>query len=122
MPLSRTPLSYAVAASVAAGAACGSATSPTGTGSSAAPAPRRIVVLGDSLAVSPNRSLNFVSELQARLDGAHPRLDADEPGRQRGYNGRWRSAYGRGADERDWNPRPRARRQRRSSRRHDLDG
>jgi len=34
--------------------------------------PRRIVVLGDSLAVSPNRSQNFVSELQARLDATHP--------------------------------------------------
>jgi acyl-CoA thioesterase-1 len=72
MPSSRTPLSYAVAATVAAGAACGSATSPSGTGSSATPAPRRIVVLGDSLAVSPNRSQNFVSELQARLDATHP--------------------------------------------------
>src|SRR3954467_11380612 len=72
MPSSRTPLSYAVAATVAAGAACGSATSPTGTGSTGAPVPRRIVVLGDSLAVSPNRSQNFVSELQARLYSTPP--------------------------------------------------
>ena len=36
------------------------------------PAPRsggRIVVLGDSLAVSPSRTQNFVAELQKRLDG-----------------------------------------------------
>jgi acyl-CoA thioesterase-1 len=35
-------------------------------------APQRIVVLGDSLAVSPSRALNFPEELQARLEKAHP--------------------------------------------------
>jgi acyl-CoA thioesterase-1 len=32
----------------------------------------RVAVLGDSLAVSPSASQNFVSELQARLTAAHP--------------------------------------------------
>jgi acyl-CoA thioesterase-1 len=36
------------------------------------PAPQRIVVLGDSLAISPSRALNFPEELQARLERAHP--------------------------------------------------
>jgi acyl-CoA thioesterase-1 len=35
-------------------------------------ASRRIVVVGDSLAVSPSRSLNFAAELQAHLQSTHP--------------------------------------------------
>jgi acyl-CoA thioesterase-1 len=50
--------------------ACGSSSAPTAPGP---PAPRnRIVVLGDSLAVSPSPSQNFVTELQARLTSSHP--------------------------------------------------
>lgn len=60
---------------------------------------RRVVVLGDSLAVSPSRSMNFGTELQKRLDAVAPnwiltnmgvtgdttsqgltRFDADVPG------------------------------------------
>ena len=55
--------------------ACGSAATPVSpspvSGASAAP-PRRIVVLGDSLAVSPSRATAFPAVLQQRLDGAHP--------------------------------------------------
>jgi acyl-CoA thioesterase-1 len=48
------------------------AASSAATGDSSAAAPRRIVILGDSLAVSPSHSLNFPAELQARLQGRHP--------------------------------------------------
>lgn len=52
-------------------ASCGegrTATAPGGPASS----PRVIVVLGDSLAVSPSRAESFPAVLQARLDGTHP--------------------------------------------------
>jgi acyl-CoA thioesterase-1 len=48
---------------------------PTPAADSAAPAPPnfgRIVVLGDSLAVSPSRSVNFPAELQRRIDDGQP--------------------------------------------------
>jgi acyl-CoA thioesterase-1 len=51
--------------------ACGSSASPAGP--SEAPAasarPRQVVVLGDSLAVSPSRAESFPAVLQARLSG-----------------------------------------------------
>jgi acyl-CoA thioesterase I len=57
------------------GIACGSATGPvepsTG-GRAAASAIRRIVVLGDSLAVSPTRTDAFPARLQERLDATYP--------------------------------------------------
>lgn len=34
--------------------------------------PQQIVVLGDSLAISPSRESNFAVELQSRLNGTHP--------------------------------------------------
>ena len=55
--------------------ACGSGATPvspsSGAGAAAA-SPRRIVVLGDSLAVSPSKATAFPAVLQQRLDGAHP--------------------------------------------------
>src|SRR4051812_14985006 len=61
---------YCSAAAVAATVSC-CASSP----SAPPPAPAaggRIVVLGDSLAVSPSRGQNFTTDLQGRLDAAHP--------------------------------------------------
>jgi acyl-CoA thioesterase I len=54
--------------------ACGS--QPTAPSSSTA-SPRRIVVLGDSLAVSPTRTQNFTTELQAKLNASHPGWTVD---------------------------------------------
>lgn len=73
MPSARSLyLSFAAALSVA---SCGSDTAspaaPDGTAVTAPPV-RHIVVLGDSLAVSPSRSLSFPAVLQSRLDSAHP--------------------------------------------------
>ena len=68
--MSRVPAGFCCAAAgLIVTAACGSSTpaAPTGPGG----APRRIVVLGDSLAVSPNLALNFTTELQAKLNAAH---------------------------------------------------
>jgi acyl-CoA thioesterase I len=48
--------------------ACGGSSPTTPTTASTG----RIVVLGDSLAVSPSRSQNFVSELQSRINQSHP--------------------------------------------------
>jgi acyl-CoA thioesterase I len=66
---------YTSAAAVLMAVACGSATTPldpsAATRASTAPV-RRIVVFGDSLAVSPNRDLAFPALLQQRLDAAHP--------------------------------------------------
>jgi acyl-CoA thioesterase-1 len=47
--------------------ACGSAISPTGSSESPSKPISRIVVLGDSLAVSPSPEQNFTTELQARI-------------------------------------------------------
>src|SRR6476469_1619174 len=50
----------------------------TATAAAAVPTPststalRRIVILGDSLAVSPSSGTNFAAELQARLAQTHP--------------------------------------------------
>jgi acyl-CoA thioesterase-1 len=67
MPSGRIQV-WCLAAAVSAASACGSqATTPSGVSST----PRRIVVLGDSLAVSPNQSLNFTTELQSKLNAAH---------------------------------------------------
>lgn len=74
MPSARSQLylSFTAALSVA---SCGSDTAspiapdaPAGT----APPVRHVVVLGDSLAVSPSRTLSFPAVLQSRLDAAHP--------------------------------------------------
>ena len=62
----RAAVSYSLATALSTAAAASA--SP-----SASVAPQRIVVLGDSLAVSPSRSLNFTAELQARLQATrHP--------------------------------------------------
>lgn len=58
--------------------ACGSAAAPAtpssiaGVSEPQTSGPRRIVVLGDSLAVSPTKSNAFPALLQQRLDAAHP--------------------------------------------------
>lgn len=46
--------------------------SPAAPTPAPAAAPRQIVVLGDSLAVSPSRAQSFPAVLQSRLDAAHP--------------------------------------------------
>ena len=73
MPPVRSPLYVSLAAALAT-ASCGSDTAPTAPGApvDAAPSGRQIVVLGDSLAVSPSRSQSFPAVLQSRLDSAHP--------------------------------------------------
>jgi acyl-CoA thioesterase-1 len=63
-----TPTRCTVLCSLAA-ALAGPALSSAGA---PAAAPQRIVVLGDSLAVSPSHALNFPVELQARLQKSHP--------------------------------------------------
>jgi acyl-CoA thioesterase-1 len=65
-PLNRASLCCAAAVTLA---ACGSASSATSP-SAGATAPGKIVVLGDSLAVSPSRTDNFAAELQKRIAGA----------------------------------------------------
>jgi len=70
MPRVRAEFCCAAAALIVT-AGCGSSTPAAPTGSGATP-PRRIVVLGDSLAVSPTASQNFTTELQAKLNAAHP--------------------------------------------------
>jgi acyl-CoA thioesterase-1 len=74
MPAARLPLYLSLAAALSV-ASCGSdtatPTAPDGT-AEAAPPVRHIVVLGDSLALSPSRSLSFPAVLQSRLDSAHP--------------------------------------------------
>jgi hypothetical protein len=68
LPRRFAPIWPAVAAALIV-AACESRSVPTApSASSAEPAAvRRIVVLGDSLAVSPSIDLSFPSELQARI-------------------------------------------------------
>jgi acyl-CoA thioesterase-1 len=60
---------WAALASAAILAGCGSKPAPTAPSSAAAgpPAIRRVVVLGDSLAVSPSIDQSFPAELQARI-------------------------------------------------------
>jgi acyl-CoA thioesterase-1 len=69
---SRSHLGFALTTLMA--ASCGAATAPTGPGDTVTAAtPRRdIVVLGDSLAVSPSRAQGFPARLQARLDTSYP--------------------------------------------------
>jgi acyl-CoA thioesterase I len=72
----RVGLCYSLAAMFAATACDSNAapTSPTRAGDEAASAaPGRIVVLGDSLAVSPSRTDNFPAALQRRLDSGNRR-------------------------------------------------
>lgn len=73
MPSARSQLylSFAAALSVACGSDTASPAAPDGTAVTAPPV-RHIVVLGDSLAVSPSRSLSFPAVLQSRLDSVHP--------------------------------------------------
>lgn len=71
MPVPRRQFCYSLAAIAVAAAAC-SDRAPTAPGGTVDPAGRRIVVLGDSLAVSPSRTQNFTTELQARLDATRP--------------------------------------------------
>ena len=73
MPRPRSPFYVSVATAVAA-ASCNSPGRPTSVADAATPAPavRHIVVLGDSLAVSPSRAQSFPAVLQARLGSAHP--------------------------------------------------
>lgn len=68
----RVPRLYVSVATVVAAASCNSTSAPTAPGEAAAAAVRHIVVLGDSLAVSPSRSQGFPAVLQARLDESHP--------------------------------------------------
>ncbi len=65
----RLSVGYSLAAAVLATACIGgkSASSPTAPGSAAA-TPRRAVVLGDSLAVSPSRTEGFPAELERRMN------------------------------------------------------
>jgi acyl-CoA thioesterase-1 len=73
MPPVRPQLYVSLAAALST-ASCGSDAAPTApTPSEAGPAAvRHIVVLGDSLAVSPSRSQSFPAVLQSRLERTHP--------------------------------------------------
>lgn len=69
--LTRRLVPYSLAAAIATATSCGSTAAPAGpSGTATDPAPGRIVVLGDSLAVSPSRSNNFPAGLQRRLNEA----------------------------------------------------
>jgi acyl-CoA thioesterase-1 len=65
------PAAYSLLAAVVV-TGCGSESSPVSPSPGAGAAPRGIVVLGDSLAVSPSRTDAFPAVLQAKLDAAHP--------------------------------------------------
>lgn len=74
MPSARSQLYLSLLAALAT-ASCGSkASTPTAPDAPVGPAPSggQIVVLGDSLAVSPSRSQSFPAVLQARLNAAYP--------------------------------------------------
>jgi acyl-CoA thioesterase-1 len=60
---------WCIVAVAAASVACGSTSSPSAPTTTA---PRTIVVLGDSLAVSPSTAEGFPAVLQQRLNGSHP--------------------------------------------------
>lgn len=67
------PRLYVSLAAALTTASCRSSTTPTAPETrTAEPARRQIVVLGDSLAVSPSLTQSFPAALQARLDAAHP--------------------------------------------------
>jgi acyl-CoA thioesterase I len=66
---------YGTVAAAVATLACGAAKGPVAPSAGAdpgAPAARRIVVLGDSLAVSPSKATAFPARLQERLAATHP--------------------------------------------------
>jgi acyl-CoA thioesterase-1 len=69
---SRLQLGYSLAILMT--ASCGTATAPTRPSETATEANsrREIVVLGDSLAISPSRAQSFPARLQARLDTSYP--------------------------------------------------
>ena len=69
----RFQLSCFLLALALAATSCGRSASPTAPGTTTPEASRRtIVVLGDSLAVSPSRTESFPAILQSRLTAAHP--------------------------------------------------
>ena len=70
--LRHTSVAFWLSVAAASAAACGSARVPNVPSPGAGAAPRNIVVLGDSLAVSPSRADAFPAVLQQRLDAAHP--------------------------------------------------
>jgi acyl-CoA thioesterase-1 len=76
MALSRLPSFSAVLSplTLVMAAACGTGSAPTApAGALDASSPRRdVVVLGDSLAVSPSRAQSFPAKLQSRLESSHP--------------------------------------------------
>ena len=61
-----------IAAAVLAAVGCGSGGAPMAPSPGAAPSPRAIVVLGDSLAVSPSPTDAFPAVLQSKLNATHP--------------------------------------------------
>ena len=68
---------------MAAVASCGASSAPaapTGSAPGELAAVRKVVVLGDSLAVSPSRTLNFPAELQERLDAVGLRWSVHNAG------------------------------------------
>ncbi len=70
----RVGVCYSLAAVVAA-TSCASAEAPTAPSAASNPGPARggvVVVLGDSLAVSPSRAEGFPAELQRRLEATGP--------------------------------------------------
>lgn len=65
----RSPLFFAAAALASViSVACGSSTSPAAPSSPGDAPLRRVVVLGDSLAVSPSPTASFPAQLQTRID------------------------------------------------------
>jgi acyl-CoA thioesterase-1 len=63
---------YSLAAVVSATACFGGSSPSSPTASDAAATPRRAVVLGDSLAVSPSRAEGFPAELERRMNTQQP--------------------------------------------------
>jgi acyl-CoA thioesterase-1 len=76
MPGLARRVGFCYSLAIAAVSACGSSAAIPSAPSAADPVvdatPRRIVVLGDSLAVSPSRTENFPSHLQRKLDEVAP--------------------------------------------------
>ena len=74
LDLYRCVASVSLAATLGSGSGCRSGSVPTAPDApeSGGAAKREIVVLGDSLAVSPSRSQSFPAVLQTRLNAAHP--------------------------------------------------
>jgi acyl-CoA thioesterase I len=67
----RIGVCYSLAAVVSV-AACGSSPASPSTTNAAGPTPRRAVVLGDSLSVSPSRAEGFPAELERRMNAQQP--------------------------------------------------